>query len=180
MSRWTIDPAHSEVSFKVKHLVISTVTGHFTTYRAEIAAERPDFSDASVTFAADVAGISTKNDQRDAHLKSADFFDAASHPELSFRSSAVTPKGEGRLEVRGMLTIRGVSREVVLDAQYNGTVAGFAGPVAGFEIRGMVNRFDFGLQWNAMTEAGGVVVGSDVRIEIQAEFQQVAEAAQAA
>jgi polyisoprenoid-binding protein YceI len=181
MTRWTIDPAHSEVTFKVKHLVISTVTGHFSGYRATIEASEPDFSDAQVTFAADVDTIQTKNEQRDAHLKSPDFFDAANFPTIAFTSTKVKKTADDTLEVRGDLTMRGVTKEVVLEAAYNGTVAGFGGaPVAGFEIRGKVNRFDFGLQWNALTEAGGVVVASDVRLEILAEFHQVLEAAKAA
>jgi polyisoprenoid-binding protein YceI len=181
MTRWTIDPTHSDVSFKVKHLVISTVTGHFSGYRATIEAAEPDFSDMKVSFTADVDSVQTKNEQRDGHLKSADFFDAANFPTLTFTSSKVTKLSDDRLRVSGALTMRGVTKEVVLEATYNGTVAGFGGaPVAGFEIRGKVNRFDFGLQWNALTEAGGVVVASDVKIEILAEFQQVLEAAKAA
>jgi polyisoprenoid-binding protein YceI len=180
MSIWTIDPTHSEVTFKVKHLVVSTVTGHFESFRATIESAATDFSDAKVAFEADVNSIQTKNEQRDGHLKSADFFDAASYPKLSFVSTSVKKAADDRLEVRGNLTMRGVTKEVVLEATYNGTVAGFGGtPVAGFEIRGKVNRFDFGLQWNALTEAGGVVVASDVRIEILAEFQ-TAKAAKAA
>lgn len=181
MSHWIIDPAHSEIAFKVKHLVVSTVTGHFDSFRATIDAGAEDFSDASIAFEADVASIRTKNGQRDEHLASADFFDAAAHPKLSFVSTSVKKLSGDTLKVRGALTMRGVTREIVLEATYNGTVAGFGGAtVAGFEIRGMVNRFDFGLAWNALTEAGGVVVGSDVRIEIQAEFQKAQEAAKAA
>ncbi|MBI5471009.1 MAG: YceI family protein [Ignavibacteriae bacterium] len=171
MTRWTIDPTHSEVNFKVKHLVVSTVTGHFDSYSATIEGESDDFTDAKIVFEADANSINTKNGQRDAHLKSADFFDAAQYPMLAFTSTSVKKLSDHELQVDGIMTIRGVSREVTLDVIYNGTVAGFGGSkVAGFEIRAKINRFDFGLQWNAMTEAGGVVVSNEVKIEILAEF----------
>lgn len=171
MTRWTIDPTHSEVNFKVKHLVVSTVTGHFDTFEASIETEKADFTDARISFEADVNGINTKNEQRDGHLKSPDFFDAAQHPKISFVSTSVRRISDHELRASGNLTMRGVTKEITLDVIYNGTVAGFGGnQVAGFEIRGKVNRFDFGLQWNALTEAGGVVVGNEVRIEILAEF----------
>ena len=181
MTRWTIDPTHSEVSFKVKHLVISAVTGHFRTFDATIEADRDDFTDARISFEADVNSIDTKNEQRDAHLKSADFFDASTHGKLSFVSTSVKKRSDFELEVTGKLTMRGVTKEIVLDVDYNGTVAGFGGTqVAGFEIRTKLNRFDFGLQWNALTEAGGVVVSNEVKIEILAEFNKVVQQAKAA
>ena len=181
MTRWTIDPTHSEVAFKVKHLVISTATGRFETFHAAIDSEQEDFSDAKISFDADVASIQTKNEQRDAHLKSADFFDAAAYPKLSFVSTAVRKLSDEKLQVTGNLTMRGVTKEVILDATFNGLATGFDGSkIAGFEIHGKVNRFDFGLHWNALTETGGVAVGQDVRIEIQAEFQKVQRAAKAA
>jgi polyisoprenoid-binding protein YceI len=158
------------VSFKVKHLVVSTVTGHFRTFDATIETAQPDFSDAVVRFEAEVDSIDTKNAQRDGHLKSADFFDAATHPTLSFVSKKVA-----------RVSVRGVTKPVSLDVVYNGTVAGFGGNrVAGFEIRTKLNRFDFGLQWNAVTEAGGVVVSNEVKIEILAEFNAVQEQSKAA
>lgn len=170
MTTWKIDPAHSEVKFKVKHLVVSTVTGHFNNYTA--TAETPgDFSDAKIAFEADVNSIDTKNEQRDGHLKSADFFDAANHPKLSFVSKSSKKKSANEFEVVGDLTIRGTKKEAKLDVVYNGTVKGFGGiDVAGFEITGKINRQDFGLTWGALTEAGGVVVGDDVKFEINAEF----------
>jgi polyisoprenoid-binding protein YceI len=181
MTQWKIDTAHSEIGFRVKHLVVSTVSGTFDRFDARIEAASPDFSDMTVTFEADAASINTKNGQRDAHLKSPDFFDAANHPKLSFASTSVKRLSDHEFEVAGGLTIRGVTRPVTLEVVYNGTVTGFGGTtIAGFEIRGKVNRFDFGLQWSALTETGGVVVGSDVRFEIQAEFNRAAEAAQAA
>jgi polyisoprenoid-binding protein YceI len=181
MTHWEIDSTHSEVNFKVKHLLVSTVRGHFDKYEASIETNKDDFSDAKIKFEADTNSINTQNDQRDAHLKSADFFDAANHPKMTFISTSVKKLSEHELEVKGNLTIRGISKEVTLDVIYNGTVAGFGGlQVAGFEIRGKLNRFDFGLQWNALTEAGGVVVSNEVKIEILAEFNKVQSEVKAA
>ena len=181
MTRWTIDPTHSEVNFKVKHLVVSTVTGHFDTFNATIETEKEDFSDARISFEADVNSINTKNEQRDGHLKSPDFFDSAKYPKMSFVSTSVKKTSDYELQVTGNLTMRGVAKEVTLDVIYNGTVAGFGGnQVAGFEIRSKLNRFDFGLQWSALTETGGVVVSNEVKLEILAEFNKAQDMAKAA
>jgi polyisoprenoid-binding protein YceI len=173
MAQWTIDPAHSEIKFKVKHLVISTVTGRFDRFSATIQANRPDFSDARIQFEADVNSISTNNEQRDGHLKSPDFFDAESYPEIKFASTSITRKEEGEYALAGNMTIRGTSRPVSLKVVYNGTVKGFDGDVAAFEITGTLNRQEFGLRWNAMTETGGVVVSDDVKLDIVAELKKV-------
>lgn len=181
MTTWKIDSTHSEVSFKVKHLVVSTVTGHFDTFDATIETVKEDFSDASISFEADVSSIRTKNEQRDAHLKSPDFFDAEQFPKMSFASTSVMKVSDSELQVTGILTMRGISKEITLNVNYNGTVKGFNDThVAGFEIHGKLNRFDFGLQWSALTEAGGMVVSSDVRIEILAEFLKAQEQSKAA
>jgi len=181
MTTWKIDPAHSEINFKVKHLVVSTVTGHFSKFDASIETSKEDFSDAKINFEADINSISTKNEQRDAHLKSADFFDAEKHPKISFVSKSVKKISDHEMRIIGNLSLRGITKEITLDVIYNGTVAGFGGTeVAGFEVRGKVNRFDFGLQWNAITEAGGVVVSNEVKIEILAEFNKVQEVVKAA
>ena len=181
MTTWKIDPAHSEVNFNVKHLVVSKVRGHFDTFDATIETNKDDFSDAKIKFDADVNSINTNNDQRDAHLKSADFFDAANNPKMSFESTSVKKISDYELQVKGNLTLRGVTKEVTLDVVYNGTVNGlYNNEVAGFEIHGKLNRFDYGLQWNAVTEAGGVVVSNEVKIEVLAEFSKVKSAAQAA
>ena len=181
MALWNIDPTHSQVNFKVKHLVVSTVTGQFNNFKATIESDKPDFSDASIMFEAEIASISTKNEQRDGHLKSADFFDAGQYPTMKFASTSVKKLSEHELKVTGNLTLRGITKEIALDAIYNGTVAGFGGNlVAGFEITGKLNRFDYGLQWNALTETGGVVVSNEVKLEIAAEFNKVQEAAKAA
>jgi polyisoprenoid-binding protein YceI len=173
MTQWLIDPAHTEVKFKVKHLVISTVTGQFRQFSGSVISEKPDFSDAQVSFAADVTSISTNNDQRDGHLKSPDFFDAASYPSLTFTSTSITQVADNEYTMRGTMTIRGVAKEVTLSVIYNGTVKGFEGDVAAFEITGKLNRQDFGLRWNALTESGGVVVSDEVKLEIAAELKKV-------
>ena len=181
MALWKIDPTHSEVNFKVKHLVISTVTGRFDQFDAAIETETEDFSDAKITFEANVNSVNTKNEQRDGHLKSPDFFDAAKYPKMSFDSTSVKKVSDYELKVSGNLTMRGITKEITLDVMYNGTVAGFGGnQVAGFEIRTKLNRFDFGLQWSALTETGGVVVSNEVKIEILAEFNQAQGVAKAA
>jgi polyisoprenoid-binding protein YceI len=181
MTKWKIDPAHSEVNFKIKHLVVSTVRGHFDKFDATIETNKEDFSDAKIRFEAYVNSINTNNEQRDNHLKSADFFDAENHPEMTFESISVKKISDFEMQVKGNLTLRGVTKEVTLDVIYNGTVSGFGDTtVAGFEVRGKINRFDFGLQWNAVTEAGGVVVSNEVKIEILAEFNKVNKAVKAA
>jgi polyisoprenoid-binding protein YceI len=181
MTLWKIDPAHSEVSFKVKHLVVSTVTGHFGKFDAMIESAKDNFTDARISFEADINSINTKNEQRDAHLKSPDFFDSTKYPTLSFVSTSVKQTSDYELKVTGNLTMRGVTKEITLDVMYNGTVSGFGGiQVAGFEIRAKLNRFDFGLQWNALTEAGGVVVSNEVKVEVLAEFTKAQSATKAA
>lgn len=181
MTTWKIDPVHSEINFKVKHLVVSTVTGHFNKFDATIETGTEDFSDAKITFEADVNSLSTKNEQRDAHLKSGDFFDAENHNKMTFTSKSVRKISDHEMQVKGDLTIRGIKKEITLDVIFNGVVAGFGGSqVAGFEVRGKLNRFDYGLKWNALTEAGGVVVSNEVKIEILAEFNKVQEAVKAA
>jgi polyisoprenoid-binding protein YceI len=173
MTTWKIDPSHSEVKFKVKHLVISTVTGHFNNYTATVQTTKDDFSDAKISFEADVNSIDTKSEQRDGHLKSPDFFDASNHPKITFVSKSLKKVGDNEYDVTGDLAIRGTKKEVKFNAIYNGTVKGFGGTeVAAFEITGKINRQDFGLAWSALTEAGGVVVGDEVKFEINAEFNK--------
>jgi polyisoprenoid-binding protein YceI len=181
MTTWKIDPAHSEINFKVKHLVVSTVRGNFDTFNAKIETSKEDFSDAKISFDADINSINTNNEQRDNHLKSADFFDAENHPKMSFESTSVKKVSDNDMEVNGHLTIRGVKKEITLKVIFNGVVTGFGNvEVAGFEITSKLNRFDYGLKWNTLTEAGGVVVGEEVKIEIHAEFNKVNEAVKAA
>lgn len=181
MTLWKIDPTHSEVNFNVKHLLVSTVRGHFDNFDATVETSKDDFSDAKIKFEADINSINTKNGQRDAHLKSADFFDAENNPKISFESTSVKKVSDYELQLKGNLTLLGITKEITFDVIYNGTVNGLYGnEVAGFEIRGKLNRFDYGLQWNAVTEAGGVVVSNEVKIEVLAEFNKVQQKVKAA
>ncbi len=171
MSQWKIDAAHSEIKFKAKHLVISTVTGHFAKYDATVKTDKDDFSDAQISFEADVNSIVTNNDQRDGHLKSPDFFDVDNYPKLKFVSKSVKKISDSKFELAGDLTIRDVTKEITLDVTYNGRTGGLGNTeVAGFEMTGKLNRFEYGLKWNALTEAGNVVVGETINIEITAEL----------
>jgi polyisoprenoid-binding protein YceI len=182
MEKWKIDPMHSEVKFKVKHLVISTVTGEFRKFNITAETENDKFENAKISFEADVNSIDTREPQRDAHLKSADFFDAANHPKMVFISKSFKRISDHKYELVGDLTIRGTAREIKLDVTYNGKVKGIQGEdVAGFEINGKLNRQDFGLKWNALTEAGGIVVGDEIELEIELEMhkEKVTEQVQA-
>ncbi|WP_341841810.1 YceI family protein [Chitinophaga caseinilytica] len=165
MATWKIDPAHSEVEFKVKHLMITNVTGHFAQFDGTVTATKDDFTDATISFEADVNSISTKNSQRDEHLKSPDFFDAPNHPKLTFTSTGVEKIDADSFVLKGDLSIRGVTKPVALNVEYSGiTIDPYGQTKAGFELTGKINRKDFGLSWSATTEAGGLVVSDEVRL----------------
>ena len=173
MATWNVDPLHSDVQFKVKHLMINTVTGEFTSYKVTVEAEKEDFSDAAIVFEADINSISTKNDMRDGHLKSEDFFAAEKYPTMRFVSTAFSPKGEGTFDLVGDLTIRDVTKSVTLSAEYGGQMTDFYGNTkAGFEIAGTINRKEFGLAWDAVTEAGGIVVSDAVKLQLNIQLQK--------
>lgn len=145
--------------------MITNVTGYFGEYDATLEGDKPDFSDAKITFESNVSSISTKNTQRDEHLKSGDFFDAANHPKITFASTEVKKKDAENFVLKGDLTIRGNTRPVELNVEYTGlTVDPYGQTKAGFELTGKINRKDFGLTWTATTEAGGLVVSDEVRL----------------
>jgi polyisoprenoid-binding protein YceI len=163
---WSIDSTHSEIAFKVKHMMISTVTGHFEDFQATAKTDGENFNNATVEFSAKTASINTKNNDRDTHLKSDDFFNAEKYPEIKFVSKSFD--GE---KLIGDLTIRDVTKEITLDAEFNGiAVDPYGQTKAGFEITGEVNRKDFNLTWNAVTEAGSIVVSDKVKLAIDVQF----------
>lgn len=170
-TKWSVDKAHSEIQFKVKHLVITTVTGQFNDYDANLEVEGDDLETAKATFTARVGSLTTHNADRDAHLKSSDFFDAEAFPELSFVSKSWKKTGADRYEVKGDLSIKGVSKEVVLQVEHGGTATDpWGNTKTGFEISGVINRLDWGLKWNVITEAGSMLVGEEVKLVINAQF----------
>ena len=172
---WVIDPTHSEVQFKVKHLVISTVTGSFKSFEGSLQTEGDSFDGASIQFTADVNSIDTNMEQRDGHLKSADFFDAENFPKLNFVSTSFVQKGDEDFTLTGDLTLRGVTKSVTLAVNYGGQMVDFYGNTkAGFELNGKINRKDFGLNWGAVTEAGGVVVSDEVKLHFNIQVAKQA------
>lgn len=171
MSTYKIDAAHSEITFKVKHLMITNVTGNFTKFDASMEAAAADFSDAKISFEADVNSISTNNEQRDGHLKSDDFFSAEKFPTLRFTSSSFKKVADADYVLAGDLTIRDTTKPVEFAVEYGGTATDPYGQVkSGFEINGKINRKDFGLTWGAVTEAGGVVVSDDVKLQLSVQM----------
>ncbi len=171
--KWNLDPTHSELQFKVKHLMITNVTGTFTDFSVEAESEDEHFNAPVISFAAKISSINTANEQRDGHLKSGDFFDAENYPELSFKSSLVKNKDEdGNFELVGDLTIKDVTKQVTLKVEFGGIAKDPWGNVkAGFTVNTKINRTDFGLTWNAPIETGGVLVSEEVKIA--AEIQLV-------
>jgi polyisoprenoid-binding protein YceI len=171
---WALDPTHSEVGFKVKHLMITNVSGSFSKFNAEVSSDDETFAKADIVFSADIDSISTNNEQRDGHLKSPDFFDAANHPQLIIKADGLTGEGENR-KMNGTLTMRGVTHPVAFNVDFGGVAKDpWGNTKAGFTLTGTINRKDFGLNWNAPTEAGGLLVSEDVRLH--AEIQLVKQA----
>lgn len=170
MTTYKIDAAHSDILFKVKHLMITTVTGQFKNFDATLVTASEDFSNASVSFTADVNSIDTRSEQRDGHLKSDDFFNAEKFPQLKFTSTSFSKNGTGYV-VKGDLTIRDITKPVEFHADFNGTMADPWGQTKiGFEAEGTIKRKEFGLKWDGITETGGVVVSDDVKLQLNVQF----------
>jgi polyisoprenoid-binding protein YceI len=172
---WAIDPTHSEVEFKIKHLVISSVKGIFKEFTGSVDVDGEDFSTADFHFEANVDSIFTNQTDRDNHLKSADFFDVANFPKISFKSTAVAKKSEDTYAITGDLTVRDVTKSIQLTAEFGGVATDPYGNVkAGFEITGAINRKEFGLTFHAVTEAGNIVLGEDIKLNINLQFAKQA------
>lgn len=176
IKKWVVDPTHSEIQFKVKHLMITNVTGSFDIFNVDAQTEDEDFAKGRISFTADAASVSTGNEQRDGHLKSADFFDAEKYPQIKFTATNyVSVDQDGSYELTGDLTIKETTKSIKLSVEFGGVVKDpYGNTKAGFTINGKINRKDFGLTWSAVTEAGGIVVSDEVRIncEIQLIEQQ--------
>jgi polyisoprenoid-binding protein YceI len=171
LTTWGIDNTHSEVQFKVKHLVISTVTGTFKSFDGSVESETEDFSDASIQFSVDINSIDTNQEQRDGHLKSADFFNAEAYPKMTFKSTSFKKGSGAEYKLKGLLSIKDITKEVELNVEYGGSATDFYGNVkAGFEISGKISRKAFGLTWDAVTEAGAIVVGDEIKLALNIQL----------
>ena len=172
---WTLDPAHTHVEFAVRHLMIATVKGKFTGLEGIVSMEGDRPETAQVEVRLDAASITTGNDQRDGHLRSADFLSADQFPALTFRSTAIEPESDAAFQLLGELTIKGVTRPVALRVTREGVAKDpWGNHRAGFTATGTINRSDFGITWNQAIETGGVLVGDEVRISIEAELIRAA------
>ncbi len=170
-TKWVLDPMHSEVQFKIKHLVISNVTGIFKKFEGICEAPEDSFENAEVDFSLDVDSIDTNQEQRDAHLKSAEFFDAGKYPKITFKSTSFTKTDGNDFDLTGNLTVKDVTKPVTLKVEFGGSATDFTGKFrAGFEVTGKINRKEFGLVWDGITEAGAIVLGEDVKLNINLQF----------
>ncbi|MBK8431266.1 MAG: YceI family protein [Chloroflexi bacterium] len=174
---WQIDTSHSDIQFSVRHMMISKVRGRFESFSGTVNFDESNPTNTTVEIAVDLNSINTRDEKRDGHLRSADFFDVENYPTMTFVSKKVEQTDEFNGRLIGDLTIRGVTHEVALDVQYSGTAKSPWGTVsAGFSAKGKVNRKEFGLNWNAALETGGVLVGEDVEIAIELEIVKQPEA----
>lgn len=170
--KWIQDPMHSEVTFKIKHLMITNVSGRINEFDIEADTADDAFNDPHIKFTADVNSITTNNEDRDKHLRSSDFFDAENHPKITFVGKRYeSVDGDGSWEMYGDLTIRGTTKEVRLDVEFGGVIIdAYGNTKAGFTINGKIRRSEYGLVWNAMTEAGGIVVSDEVRVSCEIQL----------
>jgi polyisoprenoid-binding protein YceI len=173
---WAIDPMHSEVLFKIKHLVISTVTGSFRKFEGKVITEGTDFTNAKVSLTIDVKSIDTNQSLRDGHLQGGDFFEADTHPNISFESTSFLKAGGGDYLMTGNLTMKGVTRPVKLNVEYGGSEDNGHGILKhGFEVTGIVNRKEFGMTWNKLTDAGGLGLGEDIKLIANIQIAELVE-----
>jgi polyisoprenoid-binding protein YceI len=171
-TKWMLDPTHSEVTFKIKHLMISNVSGQFTKFDVDAETQGEDFTTSKLIFTADTGSVTTGNEQRDAHVKSDDFFNVEKFPRLKFVAAKYEMVDhDGSYELYGDLTIRDITKPVKLDVEFGGVVKDPWGNTrAGFSVNGKINRKEFGLKWHAVTEAGGLVASDEVRIHCNIEL----------
>jgi polyisoprenoid-binding protein YceI len=168
---WKIDPAHSEVTFQVKHMMITNVRGFLKDYTVEVKAEDETFANAEIFFSGKMDSISTGNEQRDQHLRSAEFFDVKNNPEITFKSTNYQQVADNNYKLEGEVTIKDVTKAITLDVTFGGIQKDpYGNEKAGFSIQGKINRKDFGLKWNTILENGGVMVGDDVKISCEIQL----------
>lgn len=171
ITKWVLDPAHSEILFNVKHLMLTHVKGEFRKKQGEVISNGVDFNQASVNLIIDASSIDTNEETRDTHLKSADFFDVEHHKEITFAGTSLKKLDNNNYQLKGLLTIKGVSKEVTLDVEFGGINKDpWGNEKAGFSVTGKINRKDWGLNWNTALETGGVLVSEEVKISAEVQF----------
>ena len=167
-TKWAVDPTHSSVEFSIRHMMFTNVKGAFQTYDATIEADPNDLTTANISFSVDLASVDTKNQDRDNHLRSADFFDVENKPKMTFTSTKVEKKDEGEYAVTGDLSLNGVTKPETFDVTFEGQGKDpWGNEKAGFSAEGTLNRSDYGLTWNAALETGGVLVGDKVKVSLE-------------
>lgn len=170
-TKWTIDPSHSKIGFKVKHLMISNVPGNFMEFEGQVTTDENDFSTAVISASLNSASVNTEIADRDTHLKSADFFDVIKYPKIIFEGRGLRDLGNDMYELTGDLVIKGISKQVVLSVEYGGLITDpWGNQKAGFSISGKINRKDWGLTWNTALETGGVLLDEEVKIACDVEL----------
>jgi len=172
-TKWVLDPAHAEVQFKVRHMLVSNVTGHFKTFTASAETEGDDMTTAKAHFSADINSISTNNEQRDGHLRTGDFFDAENHPQLTFEGAGLTKVSDDNYTMNGTLTMRGVSKPITVNVEYGGMIKDpWGNNRVGFSVTGKLNRKDFGVSFSLVSETGSILLGEEVSFAANVEFVQ--------
>jgi polyisoprenoid-binding protein YceI len=170
-TKWVIDPTHSVLGFKIKHLMISNVSGSFTKFRAEVKTNETDFTTAQIDLTAEMESVNTNNEQRDAHLRASDFFEVEKYPKLQFKSTKVEKADSDTFFLHGELTLKGITRPVKLHVEYNGVIKDPWGDErAGFVITGKINRSEWGINFNGVLETGGVILSDEVRVNGEIEL----------
>lgn len=171
---WNIDPSHSTIRFAVDHMVISEVEGIFSTYEGSVTTTKADFSDAKINFTVDVNSVNTDNVKRDEHLRGADFFETEKYPKMTFVSTSVVKTGTGKYNLKGKLSLHGVTKEITLVMTYGGTTKDpWGNTKAGLKVTGVINRTDFGLKYNSVLEAGSLMIGEEVTITAKVELAKI-------
>lgn len=173
-TNWNIDPSHSSIRFAVDHMVISEVEGIFSKYEGSVVSAKGDLSDAKINFSVDVNSVNTDNAKRDEHLRGADFFETEKYPKMTFVSTSVQKTGTGKYNLKGKLTLHGVTKEITLSMTYGGTTKDpWGNTKAGLKVTGVINRTDFGLKYNSVLEAGSLMIGEDVTITAKVELVKI-------
>jgi polyisoprenoid-binding protein YceI len=173
-TKWALDPTHSELGFKIRHLMITNVSGNFNKFDVQVESNGADFDNATVSAKIEAASINTNNVQRDEHLRNADFFEVTTHPDIIFKSTKVEKLDDENYALHGNLTIKDTTHPVKLDVEYTGVAKDPYGNFkAGFSVTGKINRKDFGISYNAVLETGGVALGEEIKISAELQLVQV-------